>query len=135
MGGRAGIMNILLDTHAALWWWADSPQLGGAARDAMANPANEIHFSAASAYEIFQKIRLGRLRIANALQADLSAAVIDEGWKLLPLSVRDACTAASFVHTHRDPFDRMLAAQTRSGGFALASVDPFFADLGLEIIW
>lgn len=128
-------MKILLDTHAALWWWADSPSLGGNARDAISDPGNQVHFSAASGYEIFQKVRLGRLGIPAVLQANLPAAVLDEGWKFLPLTVQEACAAASLDHSHRDPFDRMLAAQATLGDFTLASVDPFFAGLGIRLIW
>ncbi len=136
MGGRtAGIMNILLDTHAALWWWDDSRLLGGKARDAIANPDNEIYFSAASGYEIFQKFRLGRLKIPVSLQTDLPAAVLAEGWKLLSLTLPEACAAALIKHSHRDPFDRMLAAQVQLGDFKIASVDPFFTDLGIPTIW
>ena len=69
-------MKILLDTHAALWWWVDSPSLGGNARDAISDPGNQVHFSAASGYEIFQKVRLGRLGILAVLQANLPAAVV-----------------------------------------------------------
>jgi PIN domain nuclease of toxin-antitoxin system len=125
----------LLDTHTALWWWANSGSLGENAHVAIADADNEVHFSTASAYEIFQKVRLGRLQIPPALQTDLPAVVIEEGWKLLPLTVKEACAAAHLVHDHRDPFDRMLAAQTRLGGFTLVSVDPFFGDLGIEVIW
>jgi PIN domain nuclease of toxin-antitoxin system len=128
-------MSILLDTHAALWWWEDSPSLGAKARDAIANPDNEVYFSAASGYEIFQKFRSGRLQIPTALQTDLPAAVLAEGWKLLPLTVQEACAAATIDHSHRDPFDRMLATQVQLGDFKIASVDPFFIDLGIPTIW
>lgn len=129
-------MRLLLDTHAALWWWGDSPSLGAKVREAMMNPANEIFFSAASAYEILLKHRLGKLQLPAALTGDsLAKAIIEEGWQLLPLSVPQAARAASLDHSHRDPFDRMLAAQSQLGPFTLASRDPFFAGLGLDLIW
>jgi PIN domain nuclease of toxin-antitoxin system len=129
-------MRLLLDTHTALWWWEDSPALGERAREAMMNPANEIFFSAASAYEILLKNRLGKLELPAALIGDsLAKAVIDEGWQFLPLSVPQASRAASLDHPHRDPFDRMLAAQSQLGPFTLATRDPFFAELDLDLIW
>lgn len=129
-------MRLLLDTHAALWWWEDSPALGKKAREAMSDPANEILFSAASAYEILLKHRLGKLQLPPALiGGHLAKTVIEEGWQFLPLSVTEASRAASINHSHRDPFDRMLAAQSQLGPFTLASRDPFFADLDLDLIW
>ena len=129
-------MRLLLDTHAALWWWEDSPALGKKAREAMSEPANEIFFSAASAYEILLKHRLGKLELPSALiGGHLAKAVIEEGWQFLPLSVPEASRAASLDHSHRDPFDRMLAAQSQLGPFTLASRDPFFAELDLDLIW
>ena len=128
-------MKLLLDTHAALWWWEDSLALGGAARKAMADPDNEIFFSAASAYEIFQKVRLGRLIIPAKLAGKLTSVVRDEGWVPLPLTLAETTLAASIKHEHRDPFDRMLAAQCQIGHFLLASVDGVFDELSVKRIW
>jgi PIN domain nuclease of toxin-antitoxin system len=128
-------MNYLLDTHAALWWWADAPQLGKTAREAMGNPDNRIHFSAASAYEIHQKVRIGRLAIPDPLRSNLPQAVVAEGWLACPLNLEDACAAATLEHEHSDPFDRMLAAQAKRNGFTLITRDPFFSTLALNVIW
>lgn len=129
-------MRLLLDTHAALWWWAGSPSLGSNARAAMADPANEVHFSAASAYEIHLKARLGKLALPDLLLGEgLARAVLDEGWLFRPLLVPEASAAASLDHGHRDPFDRMLAAQSQSGPFTLATRDLFFRNLGIDLIW
>lgn len=134
--GRFGIMRLLLDTHAALWWWDDSPALGKRVREAMSEPATEVYFSAASAYEIHQKLRLGKLELPAGLQGEgLLQAAREEGWRLLPLQAAEASAAASLDHPHRDLFDRMLAAQARLGQLTLASRDPFFSDLQLDLIW
>jgi PIN domain nuclease of toxin-antitoxin system len=128
-------VKLLLDTHAALWWWEDSPALGDAARKAMADPGNEIFFSAASAYEIFQKVRLGRLTVPAKLAGQLTSVVRDEGWVPLPLTIAEAARAASIKHEHRDPFDRMLAAQCQIGHFLLASADGVFDEMSVKRIW
>lgn len=129
-------MRLLLDTHAALWWWEDSPLLGARAREAIAEAGSEIHFSAASAYEIHQKHRLGKLALPGELLGEgLIQSVREEGWFLLPLQVAEAAAAASMAHAHRDPFDRMLAAQSRLGGLTLVTRDAFFRDIGLEVLW
>lgn len=128
-------VKLLLDTHAALWWWENSPALGDAARKAMADPDNEIFFSAASAYEISQKVRLGRLIVPAELAGNLASVVRDEGWVPLPLTIAEAALAASIKHEHRDPFDRMLAAQCQIGHFLLASVDGVFDRFSTKRIW
>ncbi len=129
-------MRILLDTHAALWWWADSPELGADIRAAMNDVSNEIHFSSVSAYEMLLKNRLGKLELPEGLiGGSLPRAILEEGWHFLSLTVAEASSAASLEHPHRDPFDRMLAAQSQMGKFTLGRRDPFFRDLDLDVIW
>ena len=128
-------MDLLLDTHAALWWWSDSDRLGSAARAAMSDPGVRVFFSAVSAYEIHQKARLGRLVVPDALLHSLARCVLEEGWHPLDLTLPAAARAASLEHTHRDPFDRMLAAQAELGGLQMVTSDPFFAELKLVILW
>ncbi|MFN0125931.1 MAG: type II toxin-antitoxin system VapC family toxin [Verrucomicrobiales bacterium] len=128
-------MKILLDTCAALWWWSDSPALSEAAREAMADRSNDIFFSAASACEIFQKARLGRLELPGRLRDDFGGTILAEGWSFLPISVTEAMTAASMDHAHRDPFDRLLAAQAIAGSLSLVSPDAFFRELQLDLVW
>lgn len=129
-------MKLLLDTHAALWWWENSTSLSARARQAMADPDNAVHFSAASAYEIHQKLRLGKLALPENLQGEgLLRQVSTEGWQPYPLHPAEAAAAATLDHPHRDPFDRMLGAQSRLGGFTLLSRDAFFRDLGIVVLW
>ena len=129
-------MKLLLDTHAALWWWMDSPNLGTAAKQALSNLDNEVHFSAVSAFEMGTQARVGKLSPPAALLSEaLIKSVLNEDWKLLPLSVREACIAASMDHEHRDPFDRMLAAQSQVSDMMLVSRDPFFHTIGIDILW
>lgn len=69
-------VDLLLDTHAALWWWSDSDRLGSAARAAMSNPGVRVFFSAVSGYEIQQKVRLGRLIVPDTLLHSLARKVV-----------------------------------------------------------
>ncbi|MFW5883495.1 MAG: type II toxin-antitoxin system VapC family toxin [Verrucomicrobiota bacterium] len=129
-------MDLLLDTCAALWWWEDSPQLSTAARDAIAEPSHHVFFSAVSAMEIATKVRLGKLRIHSNLLNALPKAVRASGWEGLPLSLETAQQGGSLNWPHRDPFDRLLAAQAIIGGYALITCDSRFQDLNeLALIW
>lgn len=128
-------MELLLDTHAALWWWSDPERLGSAARVAMSDPAVRVFFSTVSAYEIHQKARLGKLIVPDALLNSLPSCVLQEGWHPLDLTLPAAARAAALDHPHRDPFDRMLAAQTELSGLRLVTADAFFAELSLSTLW
>jgi PIN domain nuclease of toxin-antitoxin system len=92
--------------------------------------------SAATAWEIATKQRLGRLSLPQAILDAFETEVLNEGWTLLPIDVRAASSAGSLAWEHRDPFDRVLAAQAMNEGLRLVTRDPAFATLaGLEIFW
>lgn len=128
-------MRLLLDTHTALWWWEDSPELSESARQALSDPNSEIFFSPASGYEIFQKVRAGKLVVPGPILVDLPGEVRREGWRVLPLGLDEFVRAARIESPHRDPFDRILAAQVEFHGLTAVTVDPFFSDLGLRTFW
>lgn len=128
-------MRLLLDTLAALWWWEDSPELGEAAKRHLADPGCEVFFSPASGYEIFQKVRTGKLVLPPPLLADLPAEVRREGWRVLSLGLEELVRAARIESPHRDPFDRILAARSEMHGLTLVTIDPFFADAGVPTLW
>ncbi|MFN9765987.1 MAG: type II toxin-antitoxin system VapC family toxin [Pseudomonadota bacterium] len=126
-------MRLLLDTHALLWWWADDAQLSAAARSASGDRANEVLVSAASAWEIATKQRLGRLSMVAADGAAFERMVSADGFAMLPGTAAHAWRAGALTHVHRDPFDRMLAAQSELEAMTLLTRDPVFATLGLGI--
>jgi len=97
---------------------------------------SEVFVSAASAWEISTKQRLGKLRFPQAILDAFEQEVSSEGWNLLPIDTRAARVAGTLPWDHRDPFDRVLAAQAMNEGFTLISRDPVFATLpGLKILW
>jgi len=128
-------MRLLLDTHTALWWWCGAPELNGFALEAIADGENEIFFSAVSGYEIFQKVRLGKLDLPEELLRDLPGQVRQESWRILPIGLVDTIAAARIDHEHRDPFDRLLAAQCETNGLALVTTDAFFDAIGVATRW
>ena len=128
-------MRLLLDTHALLWWLAGDPSLTKAACDAIADEANAVFVSAATAWEISIKHHLGKLPGATALVADISEAILSQGFAELPISVRHAQAAGALPGTHRDPFDRMLIAQTNLETMTLVSMDRIFDRYGVHRLW
>ncbi|MCY3707109.1 MAG: type II toxin-antitoxin system VapC family toxin [Gammaproteobacteria bacterium] len=128
-------MRVLLDTHAFLWWIADSGRLSVAARQVIADEANDIAVSAASAWEIATKYRIGKLPGAEPVALDVARAISAQGFGHLPISVGDAERAGRLPGPHRDPFDRMLAAQALARDLAVVSADAALDAYGIRRIW
>lgn len=128
-------MKLLLDTHALIWWWLDDPQLSAKAREAIADPANEIRVSAASAWEIATKQRLGKLEGVPDASSRFLELVAADGFLLLPMTAQHALRAGSLASQHKDPFDRMLAAQADIERAAVISRDAALASMGVETLW
>lgn len=128
-------MRVLLDTHAFLWWIADSGRLSRKARRLIADETNDIAVSAASAWEIATKHRIGRLPGGEAVALDVAGRISDQGFSELPISVSDGERAGRLPGPHRDPFDRMLAAQALARGLPIISIDGVFDRYGLDRLW
>jgi PIN domain nuclease of toxin-antitoxin system len=128
-------VNVLLDTHALLWWLFADRRLSPRAKAVLRDPQHQVSVSSASAWEIAIKHRLGRLDSARPLVDDFGAWIGKAGFVELPITWAHAIRAGSWDVRHRDPFDRMLAAQSSLEDLRLISRDPVFADFGLEPIW
>ena len=128
-------MKLLLDTHALLWWFTDDPKLSLVARNAIADEANVILVSAASAWEIATKYRLGKLQQASEAVSRFNELIAADGFTHLPITHLHALRAGAFDLDHRDPFDRMLAAQSEIERAPLVTLDPAFAVFGIRTYW
>ena len=128
-------MRVLLDTHALLWWFADDPALTRPARKVIAETKNTILVSAASAWEIATKVRLGQLPTAVDLAADFVGYLECEGIQILGISGEHAIRAGLLPGAHRDPFDRMLIAQAQAENLPLVSKEALFDTYGVRRIW
>ena len=111
--------HLLLDTHALLWWVMDDARLGEAARARIADTRTRVHVSVASGWEIAIKRASGKLRAPS----DVGTLIADEGFDRLSISFEHAERAAALPLLHRDPFDRMLIAQSRMEELDLVTVD------------
>jgi PIN domain nuclease of toxin-antitoxin system len=128
-------MDLLLDTHALVWWLAGDERLSGPARAAVADAANKVFVSAASLWEIATKYRLGKMPGVAGMMADLEAVVLARGFTGLPVSLRHGQMAGALAGSHRDPFDRMLVAQALAEGLALVSNEVVFDGFGVGRVW
>ena len=128
-------MRLLLDTHALIWWLAGSDRLPVAAQRAIADDENDKLISAASAWEITTKVRLGKLPGAEEFAEDVAGAIAGEGFEALPITMDAAARAGSLPGPHRDPFDRILIAQALSGNLVLISSESLFDRYGVRRLW
>ncbi len=122
-------MRLLLDTNALLWWLADE-SLSAQARDAVADPANLVVVSAASAWEISVKKALGKLAAPDDLEQQVAAG----GFSPLPISIAHTIAAGQLPRHHEDPFDRMLIAQASAEGLTIVTRDKRFEDYGAALL-
>jgi PIN domain nuclease of toxin-antitoxin system len=122
-------VRLLLDTHALLWWLADE-SLHPGAQDAIADPANLVAVSAASAWEISIKKALGKLAAPDDLEQQVEAG----GFVPLPISIAHGTAAGQLPHHHDDPFDRMLIAQAFAEGLTIVTRDKRFDDYGVAVL-
>lgn len=125
-------MKLLLDTHAVLWSLVDSPRLSARVRTALQDPSVQVTVSAVSTYELAFKVALGKLPPLPAPLADLARA---QGFELLPVNHRHAALAAGLPLANRDPWDRILVAQSGAEGALLVSADGAMSALGAAVFW
>jgi len=128
-------VKLLLDTHALLWWFTDAPELSLKARETIADERNRILVSAASAWELATKHRLGKLEQAAEALFRFNELVAADGFEHLPVSYLHSIKAGSYPSEHRDPFDRILAAQSGIEAATLVTCDPAFRGFAVEVLW
>ena len=128
-------MRVLLDTHTLLWAKISPEKLGRQAAEILAQPLNVIFVSAASAWEIATKVRLGKIPGLERLERDFLEIMEQSGYTLLPIDVANALRAARFTAPHRDPFDRMIAAQALAMDIPVLSKDTKLDAFGVRRLW
>ncbi|MFN0122251.1 MAG: type II toxin-antitoxin system VapC family toxin [Blastocatellia bacterium] len=128
-------MKLLLDTHTFIWFVFNAPELPQATRDLLEEPSSELYFSHASIWEMAIKVSIGKLHFA-ANVADLATTQAQkDDIELLPIQLPHLKLIESLPLHHKDPFDRLLIAQTLVEGFAIVSIDAAFDAYGVNRIW
>jgi PIN domain nuclease of toxin-antitoxin system len=128
-------VRLLLDTHTLVWSLTATPRLPVRVRNALSAPTSEIFVSVASVWEIAIKVGLGKWPAAEPLLADIETRLANMPTVLLPISVAHVRHAGLLQSTHRDPFDRLLAAQAQIEGLTLVTADAKLATLGALVLW
>ena len=128
-------MRVLLDTHSLLWWAHEPEKLSEAALDAIGDGRNEVFVSAVSAMEIATKSRSGRLEYPSSLADHFLSRVAELGFAPLSVTCEHAAHAGNLGGRHKDPWDRLLAAQAQVETMPLVSTDGRMSDWNVQIIW
>ena len=128
-------MRLLLDTHAFLWWVADDRRLSRKARAAIASRDSACFLSLASVWEMAIKVGLNRLELPSSVDRFVSEQMAANAIEPLPIDLGHSGDVARLPFHHRDPFDRLLAAQALGEELAIVSADPVFAKYGVRRVW
>ena len=128
-------MKVLLDTHTFLWWITDSPRLSAWAREVIQDSNNELFFSAASGWEIAIKTQLGRLQLPGNLEQFILEQLSLNAILALPIQLRHALHVYTLPQYHRDPFDRVLVAQSQIENLPILTADTQITRYAVETIW
>lgn len=127
-------MNLLLDTHALIWWAEAHPKLSAHAVAAVQN-ADHALFSAASIWEIATKVRLEKLEMTRSLADVVNDFSQRLHFEPLPITSDHARLAGELLGKHKDPFDRMLIAQAQHENLIVITADKIFKRYGVKVIW
>jgi PIN domain nuclease of toxin-antitoxin system len=128
-------LRALLDTHALIWWFSDDPSLPQTVRGIIADTDNTLVVSAASAWELAIKFQHGKLRKAADLVSDFTNRIEREGIQLLSIPAEHGIRAGLLAGPHKDPFDRMLIAQSQAEIIPIISNEAVFEAYGLRRLW
>lgn len=128
-------MKALLDTHTFLWWNLNDPQLSETARAFISDGRNEIFLSAASAWELAIKYSKGRLELPETPEHYVAHRLTRHRFSALPIQLSHALQVYRLPDIHKDPFDRLLIAQSQLEGLPILSADSEVAQYDVEIIW
>ena len=128
-------MKILLDTHAFLWWIRDDPRLSRRARELVTSGRNELFLSVTCVWEILTKTQTGKLRLAESAQKFVTEQLTANNIRVLPLTLDHIFRLEQLPLHHRDPFDRILIAQSLEEEFPILSADPLLKNYSATLLW
>ena len=128
-------VGYLLDSHVLLWWWFEPERLSQAVQILLADPATTVLVSAASVWELSLKHHQGRLPELQQAIGELPGLLQADGFQPLPIALAHGLRAGAYSQPHRDPFDRMLAAQAELERLVLLTADPQLSTFPCHTLW
>ncbi len=128
-------MKVLLDTHTFLWWVTEDSKLSSKASEIIRDGNNELYLSAASGWEIAIKAQLNRIQLPGSPENFISEQLRINGIQSLPILMSHALHVYNLPDHHRDPFDRILVAQSQLEGLPILTADPSISLYKIEVIW
>ena len=128
-------MNVLLDTHALLWFVLDDDQLSARAKAIIEDPANDVFISPASFWEIAIKVRLGKLDLLCSYNDFIDRGIFDNYFAIIPIEPKHTSLLTTLPFYHKDPFDRLLVAQASIEGMPIISADNVLDAYGVQRTW
>jgi len=128
-------MKLLLDTHSFLWFVTSDPQLSATTRALIANVDNELLLSAASYWEVAIKVSIGKYPLTVPFETFFTTALVANGIQILAVEIRHAAVLSALPMYHKDPFDRMIAAQASSESIPVVSIDAALDPYGITRLW
>lgn len=131
---KTGPLNLLLDTHAFIWYLQDEPRLRRPTRELVDDPLNDVFVSAVAAWEIAIKAKLGKLEVPPNVAGWLPTQLTLNRFKQLPITVSHAAAVEGLPLHHRDPFDRLLIAQARAEQLTIVTTDAWFEAYDVRVI-
>lgn len=128
-------MKALLDTHAFIWWVTDDARLSSTAHGIIADESNVLFLSAASAWEIVIKVRLGKLNLPEPPETYIPSRLTMNRFESLPIQMVHALQVVNLPDFHRDPFDRIIIAQSQVEKMPIVTVDTKITQYPVNVIW
>lgn len=128
-------MNLLLDTHAFIWWNENNPRISSRLNGLLRDPGNQLWLSTASVWEMQIKMQLGKLQLQRPLRDLIDQEMNINRLRLLSVGLEDIYALDKLPMIHRDPFDRIIIAQALAGGFHLVSDDAHVKSYNVQVLW
>ena len=128
-------MKLLLDTHSFLWFVTSDLQLSANALTLIADVNNEVLLSPASYWEIAIKVSIGKYPLSVPFETFFTAALTANNIQILAVEIRHAAVLSALPMHHKDPFDRMIAAQALSESIPVVSIDAALDPYGITRLW
>ena len=128
-------LKVVLDTSTLLWWWSRPEKLTPRSRAVIGDPGTSVYVSVATAWEIATKSRIGKLPSGERIMNEWGHRMTVDRFQQIDITPLHAFRAGTFPGSHRDPFDRMIAAQSMLEGLPVVTPDEQIENLGAERIW